>query len=286
MNGPEAGLGKLCLNGRGKQVGEQLVGSVALGGFAEDDGALLDVGVEAIGNDGVGSAGGEARGEGGGEGDEAGVGVAGVNELGGLGYVLGGDEAGLELVVKVKAGEGGDGGAAIGCAVGVGEGESAEVGAAQQIEGGRREARVFARPEDERAAAVEDGCGGVGEAGGDEAAGVAEVGGEKKVKGRPVLDLGGQHGGGLEGGFSADAGGLLELFEDGRQNGLEVSRGGDTERGLGAERAEREETDEGEEEFAGHGKLVPPSREKASYADRLAPQAPSAVTCFGSGVLW
>ena len=207
VNGAEAGLGKLCLNGRGKQVGEQLVGGVALGGFGEDDGALLDVGVEAVGNDGVGSAGGEARGEGGGEGDEAGVGVAGVNELGGLGYVLGGDEAGLELVVKVEAGEGGDGGAAIGCAVGVGEGEAAEVGAAEQIEGGRREAGVFAGPEDERAPAVEDGGGGVGEAGGDEAAGIAEIGGEKEVKGRAILDLGGEHGGGLEGGLSVDAGG-------------------------------------------------------------------------------
>jgi len=247
---------------------------------------LLDFRVKAIGNDGVGAAGGEAGGEGGGEGDEAGIGVSGVDELGGLGDVLSGDQARLELVIEVEAGERGDGGAAVGGAVRVGDGEAAEIGVAQQVEGGRRKVGVFACPEDEGAAGVKGGRRRVSQAGFDEAAGVAEVGGEKEVKGGAVLDLSSQHGGGLEGGFSADAGGLAELVEDGGQNRFEVGGCGDAERGLGGQRGEAQDAEEGEKNFAGQGVCCLLRGRNLAYADRLAPLAGPAAGCFGSGVLW
>ncbi len=79
------------------------MGGVALGGVADDDGALLDGRVKVARDDEVGAAGGQAGRERGGERDEAGVGVAGVDELRGLGDVFGGDEARLEGVVEVEA---------------------------------------------------------------------------------------------------------------------------------------------------------------------------------------
>ena len=126
---------------------------------ADDDCALLDGRIEIARDDEVGAGGGQARGERGGERDEAGVGVAGVDKLRGLGDVFGGGEARLERVVELEAGEGGDGGAAVGRAVGIGDGEALEGGVAEQIERRGRQVRVFACPEDQRAFGVGDGRG-------------------------------------------------------------------------------------------------------------------------------
>jgi len=49
-----------------------------------------------------------------------------------LGDVLGGDEFGFELVEEFEAGEGGDGGFAVGGAVGVGDGEALQGGVAKR----------------------------------------------------------------------------------------------------------------------------------------------------------
>ncbi len=83
-----------------------------------------------------------------GERDEAGVGVAGFGELGGLGDVFRGDQLGFERVEKLEAGERDDGGAAVGGTFGVGDGQALQGWVAQSGERGIGPLAVFARPED------------------------------------------------------------------------------------------------------------------------------------------
>ena len=116
----EAALGKLSLDRRREEKVKQLVRGGALPGVAYDDRALLDGRIKAARDDEVRTVRGKARGEGGSEGDEARVGVGGVDELGGLGDVFCGDEARLEGVIELETLERGDGGAAIGRAIGIG----------------------------------------------------------------------------------------------------------------------------------------------------------------------
>ncbi len=112
-----------CTGGREQKV-EQLVGGGALPGVADDDRALLDGRIEVAGNDEVGAVSGEARRERRSERDEAGVGVGGVGKLRGLRDIFGGDELRLESVVELEALQRGDCGAAIGCAIGIGDGQA------------------------------------------------------------------------------------------------------------------------------------------------------------------
>ena len=170
-------------------------------------------------------------------------------------------------VIATIAGGGsslGDGGAAIGRAIGIGDGQALQGGRAKEIEGGRRKLRVFPRPENERASRIGDGDvfvlrihpighhRGVGEARGDEAPGKTEVGGEKDVERGTVFDLRGEHGRGLVCGFGVNSAGALKLREDRRKNGLEIGRGGHAQRGLRAERRDEQETEQGGEESRQH----------------------------------
>ena len=124
----EAALGKLGLNcGREEEV-EQLVHGGALRGVADDDRALLDGRIEIARNDEIRAVAAEARSERGSQRDQARIGVGGVDELRGLGDVFRGDEARLEGVVELEAGERGDGGTAVGRAIGIGDGETFEGG--------------------------------------------------------------------------------------------------------------------------------------------------------------
>ena len=131
-----------------------------------------------------------------GERDEAGVGIAGFRELGGLGDVLGGDEFGFEGLGELEAGNGGDGGSSVGGAIGIGNGQALETGVAQGCKGGVGPLRVVARPENERAASIGDGglrsVWILSFAGIDQALGIAEVGRKKEVEGCSVGDLGGE----------------------------------------------------------------------------------------------
>ncbi len=128
-----------CTGGREEKV-EQLVRGGALLGVADDDRALLDGRIEIAWDDEVRAVGAEARRERGGERDEAGVGVAGVDKLRGLGDVFGGDEARLERVVKIEALERGDGGAAVRRAIGIGDGQALQ-SAGRAADRARAEAR-------------------------------------------------------------------------------------------------------------------------------------------------
>src|SRR5271165_511700 len=98
----EAVLGELLLDGGGQEEAEELFGGIALRRGFNEDGALLDGRVKIVGDDEVFAAGGESRREGRGKRDEAGVGVAGVDELRGLGNVFGGDQARLEALVEAE----------------------------------------------------------------------------------------------------------------------------------------------------------------------------------------
>ncbi len=220
------------------------MGVFALGRPGDDDCALFDGGVEVFWDEEPGSDGLEVGGVGGGEGDEAGVCVGGFSELGCLGDVFSGDKFWFEDFGELETGEGCEGGSAVGCAVGVGDGEALEFWIGEGGEGWRWEVTIFAGPKDEGAAGVDDrrggvakavGCddaSGVGEAGVEEAPGVAEIGGEEEVKGCAVLNLGGESCGGLVGGLGMDSRDLMELIKDGRENWLKVGGGGDSQRGL------------------------------------------------------
>ncbi len=95
--------------------------------------------------------------------------------------------------------------------------------------------RVFALPQHERSSRIGDGSGGIGgagrigETGVDEALGITEIRGEKNVKGRAILDLRCECGGGLESGLGVNAGGALKLRENGRKYGLKIGGGGNAE---------------------------------------------------------
>ena len=75
----------------------------------------------------------------------------------------------------------------------------------------------------------------VGETGVDEALGKTDVRPRENVEGRAVLNLRGEHGGGLVSGFGVNAGGVLKLGENGRKDGLEIGGGGYAESRLRAE---------------------------------------------------
>ena len=100
--GHEAVLAEQFLHRRGHEKDEELFGGGALRALRHDNRALLDGRIEVARNDEIMAVGSEARGEGGGERDEAGVGVAGVDELRGLGDVFGSDDARLECVVELS----------------------------------------------------------------------------------------------------------------------------------------------------------------------------------------
>lgn len=158
----------------------------------------------------------------------------------------GGHEAGVD--------EGLLGGSAVGGVFGIGDGDGADGGSAQRVEREAGDAGVVARPEDEGAACVGNGCGRGSASAVDDVLGVGHVGGHEEIEGGLVEDLHGESGGGVVGGQYSNAGFLLELVKYGRQDGLEVSGGGEAQRMLcdlgmrGAGRDEEEGGNDGEEE--------------------------------------
>src|SRR6185437_3384056 len=113
----------------------------------------------------------------------------------------------------------------------IGDGERHEARVAQCVLRERLEGRVFARPEDEDAACVRYGLGGVGEVSGDDLFREAEVGGEEEVGGGAVEDLRGERGGRAVAGDDLNAGFALELVGERGQDRLEVGGGEDVDGG-------------------------------------------------------
>ncbi len=93
-------------------------------------------------------------------------------------------------------------------------------------------------------------AGGIGEAGVDKALGIAEVGGEKHVKGRAVdrsaWSAWRRPGRWLRRGCRWPG----ETVEDRRQNGLEIGGGGDAQRGLRCRAGRAAQREQDREEFA------------------------------------
>ncbi len=123
----------------------------------------------------------------------------------------------------------GDGSAAVGSMGGVGDGDSADARVGQPFHVERLKRRVFAGEQNEGAAGVGRRRSLFGEAGGDDAFGEGEVGGEKEVDGGAVEDLRGESAGGSVAHDEFDAGGLPVELGKGREDWLEVSGSGDTE---------------------------------------------------------
>ncbi len=200
---------------------------MAVGAF-EDDGALSDLGVDG-GDQDVGAHLFVLRGEGEGEREQGELGVAGKGELAGPGDVFGGDEVGLDGAEELELLEGGDGGSAVGGVRGVGDGDGANAGVGEFFDAERLQGGVFAGEEDEGAAGVGGRGSTFGEAGGDDAFGKGEVGGEKEVNGGAVEDLCGEGSGGAVADDEFDAGGLAVELGEGGEDGFEVGGGGDAQ---------------------------------------------------------
>jgi hypothetical protein len=246
--------GEGVLDGGGAEPVKEVVGVGLVLGLEHDDGALADFGIGLLGDTDKRSGLLHLRRGGRGEGDEAELRVAGLDELRGLRDVFRLDDARLELVVELHPGEGGDGGAAVGCVIGVGDGEGHEARIAESVLRERLERRVLARPEDEDAASIGNGLSGVGEVSGDDLLGEAEVGGEEEVGGGAVEDLRGERGGGGVAGDDLDTGFVLEPVGERGEDGLEVRGGEDADfaggGGLGGGwEGERRRKEGGEEDF-------------------------------------
>ncbi len=136
---------------------------------------------------------------------------------------------GLDGVEEFELLEGGDGGSAVGGVGGVGDGDGADARVGQTFHAERLKRRVFAGEQNEGAAGVGRRCSLVGEAGGDDAFGEGEVGGEKEVDGGAVEDLRGEGAGGAVAYDEFDSGGLPVELGEGGEDGLEVGGSGDTE---------------------------------------------------------
>ncbi len=229
MDGVQAEARELALDFLGEEPGEEGVGFGAVFGFAEDDGALADLGVGHGGDEDVVADLFEVGGAGEGEGDESELGVAGLGELAGLSDVFGDDEVGLGFVVDAELLHGADGGAAVGGVELVGDGDGLDAGVGEGVDRERVEGRVLAGPEDECSVGVGYGIALLGESGGDDFLGEDEVGAEEDVDGSAVEDLGGEGSGGGEAEVELDAGGVLVGGGESGENRLEVGGGVDVE---------------------------------------------------------
>lgn len=216
--------------GGAAEVSEVAGGGEFLCAAGGDDGALFERGVK-VGRDlGPTAAVLEFRRKHEGERDEAGVGVAGFDELSGLRDVFAVDDFGPGDGPGAEFFEGLLRGAAVGGGGGIGDGDFSDRRVADG-DGGIGDVQVGSGgPKDEPADGKSGEGFGVGSALGDKGAGVVEVGGEENVVGGAVGDLRDEVTGGSGGDGKCDlGGGSAELGVEGIERVDEVGRGGDGE---------------------------------------------------------
>ena len=195
------------LSRRRFDVCEESNGGVFVGGSFQDDERLEKRCVLFLRNF-PRVAGGEGRRGCNGSGKDADFGVAGLNELGRLGNIFTKDEFRFYFFVEAGGFEGFDGGAAIGCVIGIGDGDFLDGGIEKRLPAGflRIEFGVGGRPEDESTNGVRIGGVGEDETGHVEFVRVIAVGGEEDVEGGAVLDLREEVAAGAEGEIYFDVG--------------------------------------------------------------------------------
>ena len=224
----EAELGKTFLDRRAGEPVKKAVGGGEVGGVAEGNAALMNRGV-VVGKLDERTGLPEVRAGGDGEGDEGGLGIAGVGELGGLHDVLANDEFGGECLLEVKGAEFGDGGLTVGSVLAVRNRDVGDPGGGKDGQGQGLRWGVLASPEDEDSGGVRHGLEVVGEVSVDELLGVGAVSGKEEVFRCAVLQLLSKGRGGAEGGQNVDAGLALVLGSKGGEDGLQISGHGDVE---------------------------------------------------------
>jgi hypothetical protein len=214
--------------GGGAEESEKVAGGGVGFAAASEDGDLIERGVMIAGNFNPLAAIFEIGSEDEREGDEAGVGVAGLDELGGLRDVFADDDLGPRFGPEAEFFEGLARGAAVGSGVGVGDGDFANGRGAE--DGGEifEDEVGFGGPEHEAADGEgrERRCGGV--AGGDEGLRIVDVGGEEDIEGRAVADLRDKAARGAgNGGDGGVGGGFFEGGDDVGEDVDEIGGGGD-----------------------------------------------------------
>ena len=229
VGGIETELGKALLNAGAGEPSQKFLGCVLILRGLEDDAALADLGVAVGSEKNVGAEVSVVGRVCDGERDDGDLGIAGFGELGGLADVFSDDKFARDLVREAEAGESLFGGEAVGSMLTVGYGNLLYFGTREGVESEWLRRRVFACPEDEDAMSVGNWSFGRGETRGDKLLRVNVVGGEEDVLGVAVGDLLGKSGGGAEGCDDLDAGSLLILCCEGRQDWLQIRSGGDVE---------------------------------------------------------
>ena len=107
------------------------------------------------------------------------VGVAGLTELRGLRDVFREDKLRLQRGFQAERLNRGHGGSSVGCVDRIGDGDAMDRGAGQRLHGEAVMEQTVARPQHQRSLRVGDGCGLVGEVGGDDLLREGKVGGEE-----------------------------------------------------------------------------------------------------------
>lgn len=182
--------------GGGAEEIEETQGGGAGGAARSEDGSVFERQVELGGNFEPATAVFQARRKNEREGDEAGVGVAGFDELSGLSDVVADDEFGRGVGGEVERGEDLQCGASVGGRGGICDREFANGGVAHDG-GDRLERESGASGPEHEAAGGEDGkAGAFGVAGSDERFGVVAIGGQKNVARGTMTDLGDETAGG------------------------------------------------------------------------------------------
>ncbi len=168
--------------------------------------------------------------------ENADLGAAGLCELRGLGDIFAVDEFGFELVIDAGVLESGNGGAAVGGVIGIGDGDFLNARIAQGGESrlGEIEMRVSRSPENDLPASIKEERIGVGETSVDQLLYVEEISGKEEIEGRTVLNLREEIATGAVADGKFLAGLLLIVGGEIVHGELQIGGGGDVD-GLGAD---------------------------------------------------